>query len=187
MTLAIRFDSAKNAAIAAMSQMSSSLKPWLATAAKSASEISCACRAHLHREVEHGALARRDIGLAVVDGDLVGDLRILRPDAQDRAMRDHAIVALVGAGGRHHDHLALGLGQAAVLFHQRVVIGKERAEFVGPVGQRQEDVRHEAGLFLHREQAAADIVGQCVDGGYREASGDRLRHGETPAQLAMRG
>ena len=39
MTLAIRFDSAKNAAIAVMSQMSSSEKPWPATSAKSASEI----------------------------------------------------------------------------------------------------------------------------------------------------
>ena len=168
MTLAIRFDSAKNAAIAAMSQMSSSEKPWLATAAKSASEILLRLGAHLHREVEHGALARRDVGLAVVDGDLVGDQRVLGADAQDRAVRDHAVMALVGAGGRHHDHLALGLGQAAVLFHQRVVIGKEGAEFVGPIGQRQEDVRNEAGFLLHREDAGADIVRQLVDGGRLE-------------------
>ena len=141
MTLAIRFDSAKKAAIAAMSQMSSSVKPWPATAAKSASDISLRLAAHLHGEVEHGALPRRDVRLAVVDGDLVGDLRVLGPDAQDRAMRDHAIMALVGARGRHHDHLAFGLGQAAVLLHQRVVIGKEGAKLVGTVGQRQEDVR----------------------------------------------
>jgi hypothetical protein len=41
-TLAIRFDSAKNAEIAAISQMSSSSKPWPAIAAKSSSEILCA-------------------------------------------------------------------------------------------------------------------------------------------------
>jgi hypothetical protein len=38
--------------------------------------------AHLHREVEHGSVARRDIRLAVVDGDLVCYLRVLRPNAQ---------------------------------------------------------------------------------------------------------
>ena len=32
-------------------------------------------RADLHREVEHGSLARRDIRLAIVDGDLVRYLR----------------------------------------------------------------------------------------------------------------
>ena len=58
-----------------MSQMSSSLKPWPATAAKSASEIVFASARHLHGEIEHRALARRDVGLAVVDGDLVGDQR----------------------------------------------------------------------------------------------------------------
>jgi hypothetical protein len=183
-TLAIRFDNAKNAEIAAISQMSSSLKPWPATSAKSASETRCA--SHVHCEVEHGALAPRDIRLAVVDGGLVGDLRILCPDSQDRAVRDDAIMALVGAGGRDHDHLALGLGQTAVPFHQGVVIGKERAEFVGPISQRQEDVRNEAGFFLHREQAGADIFRQRRNGGRREASGDGLRHGEIRGRF-MRG
>ena len=96
-------------------------------------------------------------------------------------MRDHAILALIGARGRDHDHLALGLGQAAVLVHQRVVIGEERAEFVGPVSQRQEHVRDEAGFLLHREQAGADIFRQLVDGGRGKAVGGRLRHGAVPA------
>ena len=52
--------------------------------------------ADLHGKIEHRALPRRDIGLAVVDGDLVGDLWVLGPDAQDRAMGDHAVMALVG-------------------------------------------------------------------------------------------
>ena len=89
-------------------------------------------------------------------------------------MRDHAIVALVGARGRHHDHLALGLGQAAVLFHQRVVIGKERAKLVGTVGQRQEDVRNEAGFLLHRENPGPDVVRQLVDRGRRKSLGGGL-------------
>ena len=79
-----------------MSQMSSSLKPWLGELGKIRLRHLLASLAHLHGEVEHGPLPRRDVGLAVVDGDLVGDQRILGPDAQDRAMRDHAVLALVG-------------------------------------------------------------------------------------------
>ena len=45
MKFAIRFDSAKNAAIAAMSQMSSSVKPCARSAAKSASSIVAAIAA----------------------------------------------------------------------------------------------------------------------------------------------
>ena len=52
--------------------------------------------ADLHREVEHGLLPRRDVGLAVVDRDLVGDQRLLLVDAQDRAVRDDAVEAAVG-------------------------------------------------------------------------------------------
>jgi hypothetical protein len=43
-TLAIRFDRAKNAAIAAISQMSSSLKPCREISAKSGPDISYAAR-----------------------------------------------------------------------------------------------------------------------------------------------
>ena len=38
-------------------------------------------QAHLHRKVEHGALARRDIGLAVVDSHLVGHQGLLLVNA----------------------------------------------------------------------------------------------------------
>jgi hypothetical protein len=85
-------------------------------------------------------------------------------------------VALIGTTGRNHDHLALGLGQAAVLVHQRVVIGKEGPEFIGSIRQRQEHVRNEAGFFLHREQTRADIVRQFVDGGRWEAFCNGLCH-----------
>ena len=120
----------------------------------------------LHREIEHRALLRRDVGFAVVDRDLVGDQRILRADAQDRAVRDHAVLALVGAGGGDHDHFALGLGQAALLFHQRVVIGEERAEFVRAVREGEEHVGHEARLLLHRDDALADVLRQVFELGY---------------------
>ena len=137
--------------------------------------------AHLHREIEHGALSRRDVGFAVIDGDLVCNQRVLRPDAQDGAMRDHAILALVGARRRHHDHLALGLGEPAVLLHQRIMIGEEGAEFVGPIRQRQEHVRNEAGFLLHREEAGPDILRQAVDRRGGEALCDGLGHGQVPA------
>ena len=107
--LAIRFDSAKKAAIAPMSQMSSSEKPCARNAAKSSSAIADAVGRHLEREGEHRLLPRRDVGLAVIDGDLVGDQRILRVDAQDRAVRDDAVEAVVGAGRRDDDHFPLGL------------------------------------------------------------------------------
>ena len=59
--------------------------------------------------------------------------------------------------------LALGLGEAAALFHKRIMMGKEGAELVRPVGQRQDYVRDEAGLLLHRAQAGADVFRQFVD------------------------
>src|SRR6266404_6178105 len=119
-TLAIRFDSAKKADIAAISQISSSLKPWLATAAKSASETRCATRATF---IAKSSMARC-----------------------------------------------------------RAVISAESAEFVRPVRQRQKHVGNEAGFFLHREQACADILRQRVDGGDGKALCDRLGHGGIPAE-----
>ena len=119
----------------------------------------------LEREREHRLLPRRDVGLAIVDRDLVGDARVLRVDAQDRAVRDDAVEAVVRAGRRDDDHLALGLREAAFLQHQRVVVGEERAELVGPVRERQEDVRHEPGLLLHLEDARADVLGQSSSAG----------------------
>ena len=120
----------------------------------------------LHRKIEHGALLRRDIGLAVVDRHLVCDLRILGADAQDRAVRDHAILALVGARGGDHDHFALGLGQAALFFHQRVVVGEKRAEFVRTVRKRKKHIGHEAGFLLHGDNALADVLRQLFELGY---------------------
>jgi hypothetical protein len=40
---------------------------------------------------------RRKISLAIIDGDLIGDQRILGADAQDRPVGDDAIGAVVDA------------------------------------------------------------------------------------------
>ena len=146
-----------------MSQMSSSSKPWARSAAKSLVVDLAAALRDLEREREHRLLPRRDVGLAVVDADLVGDERLLRVDAQDGAVRDEAVETIVGAGDGDDDHLALGLGEAGFAQHQRVVVGEERAELVGTVGERQEDVGDEPGLFLHLEHPRADVVGQVLE------------------------
>ena len=69
-------------------------------------------------------------------------------------------VAIVDARGGDHDHLALGLAQAAGLLHQRVMIGEEGAELVRPSRQRKKDVRDEARLFLHRFDPLANVLRQ---------------------------
>jgi hypothetical protein len=51
---------------------------------------------HLQREVEHRSLPWCDLSLAVVDRDLISEEGILGPDAQKRAVRNHAVVTLVG-------------------------------------------------------------------------------------------
>jgi hypothetical protein len=129
----------------------------------------------LHRKVEHRPLARLQVGLPRVSRDLIGNERVLRPDAQDRAVRDDAILALVDAGGRDHDHLPLGLRQAARLLHERVMVGEEGAELVGPARQRKEDVRHEAGLLLHRGDARGDVGRKLFERRRPEPADKRLQ------------
>ena len=86
---------------------------------------------------------------------------MLAVDPQQRAVRDDAIQAIVRARRRDHDHLAVGLREpAAFLLHQRIVVREERAKFVRTMRERDEHVRDEAGLFLHGENARADVVGK---------------------------
>src|SRR5215212_11226370 len=61
------------------------------------------------------------------------------------------------------------------------MIGKERAKLVGPVSQRQEHVRNEAGFFLHREDPGADVLRHLVDGGRLKSLGGGLGHERVPA------
>ena len=63
----------------------------------------------LDGEIEHRLLPRLKVGLAMIDRDLIGDQRVLGADAEDRAVSDDAILAIVDPRGRDHDHLALGL------------------------------------------------------------------------------
>ena len=98
----------------------------------------------------------------MVDRDLVGDQRVLLVDAQQRAVRDDAVEALVGAAGGDDDHLLLALAEARVAQQQRVVVGEEGAELGRPVREGEEDVGHEAGLLLHLEDLRADVVGQVL-------------------------
>ena len=75
-------------------------------------------------------------------------------------MGDDAILAAVDARSRDHDHLALGLAQAAGLLHQRVMIGEEGAKLVRPARERQKDIGNEARLLLHRRDPLANVRGQ---------------------------
>ena len=165
----------------AMSQASSSLKPCARSASKSASPTRRRVVADLHREGEHRLLPLADVGLAVVHRHLVGDQRLLLVDAQQRAVGDDAVEALVGAAGGDDDHLLLALGEARVAQQQRVVVGEEGAELGRPMREGEEHVRHEAGLLLHRQDLRADVVGQV---GQRRhgiaAHGWRLAHASAP-------
>ena len=162
-TAAIRFDSAKNAAMPPMSQASSSRKAVRAQRGEIVVFDLGAVQRHLEREREHRLLPGRDIGFAIIHGDLVGDVRVLRVDAQDGAVGDHAVRAVVGPGRRHHDHFALGLGEAAFLVHQRVVEREERAELGRPPREHEKDVGHEAGLLLHLEDPRADVLRHLLE------------------------
>ena len=90
-------------------------------------------------------------------------------------MRHHAVQAAVIGADRHHDHLLLGLGQAVGLaVHQRIVIGEEGAEFRRPMGQHEEHVGNETGLFLHGENPFEQVGRQRVEAGGQCETADRL-------------
>ena len=168
--LAMRLDSAKNAAMAR--DVPDVLVGEAVRAQRLEVGVADLVRAlrDLHGEVEHRALARRDVGLAVVDRDLVGDQRILRADAQDRAVRDDAVLAWLTPEVATTIISRSALVSPPVLLHQRVVVGEEGAELVGAVRERQEHVRHEARLLLHRQDAARMSWGRSSSSG----TGNRL-------------
>jgi hypothetical protein len=55
---------------------------------------------HLDREVEHRALARREIGVAVVCGHLIGDLGLLAQDTERRSVSYRSVGARSGTRKR---------------------------------------------------------------------------------------
>jgi hypothetical protein len=96
------------------------------------------------------ALARADVGLAVIDRHLVGNQRLFLIDAQDGAMSHHAIQALIGSAGGGDDHFALALAETAVLLeHQRIVVGKEGAPLGRPASKGQKNIGNKARLLLY--------------------------------------
>ena len=95
--------------MAPTSQMSSSLRPccW-SWAAVGVFDV-LGPQGNFDGKVQHCPLARRDIGLAIVHRDLVGDQRVLGMDTQNRPVGDHTVLTVVGGAGGHHNHLPFGL------------------------------------------------------------------------------
>jgi hypothetical protein len=60
------------------------------------------------------------------------------------------------------------------------MVGEEGAEFVGAARQRQKDVGHEAGLFLHRRDALRDVPGKVLEPRRLETADQGVAHGATP-------
>jgi hypothetical protein len=89
-------------------------------------------------------------------------------------MRYDAILALVCTAACDHDHLALCLAQVARLVHQRVMVGEEGAELLGPISENQENIGNETGFLLDSEQPFADIRRHVRQGGNREAANGGL-------------
>jgi hypothetical protein len=99
----------------------------------------------------------------VIDRHLVCHVRILGIDAQNGAVGDHAILAVVHTAGGNYDHLALRFGQPGIAQHERVVISEEGAKLVGAMRQREEHVRNEAGFVLNREHLVADVLREIFE------------------------
>ena len=179
---AIRLESANSAVMAPTSQISSSSSP----AARAASRCSADSRAgSVARTRARSTMARSRGGQRRGPGvgrHPVRDLRVLRADPQDRPVCHHAVDAVVGAGGRDDDELPLGLRQAALALHERVVVVEERPQLRGATGEGAEHVRHEPGLLGDRLDALAQVVGQVcgldvAETAHRVIVRTVLRHG----------
>ena len=119
---------------------------------------------HLHRKVEHGALAWADVRLAVIDGHLVCHQGLFLIDTQDGAMCHHAIQAVVGGTGGGDDHFTLALGQATVFTqHQGIVVSEKCPPFSRATRQGQKHIGHKTGFFLNFQDFGADVFRQVFD------------------------
>ncbi len=138
----------KKPATAAISQMSRSVNP----AARRLRAIRFLDPPRLDRqlpgEIEHRPRALVEIGGAIIRHDRVGELRIVRIFAHGRAMRDQAIMTMIGAGNGDRDQFALELRQARRRQHQIVGHGDEGLELGEIEGIGLQHIRHEAELFL---------------------------------------
>src|SRR5215207_10724289 len=143
----------------------------------------------LHGKIKHGSLSRRDVRLPVITRDLIGDQGVFGANTQDRTVGNDAVLALVHRRGCDHNHLALSFAEPALFVHQGVVVGHERAELVGPVGEHQEDIGDEAGLLLHFENARADVLWHRIKRWHGVAADrglGRLSHGAPSRETQAR-
>ena len=135
----------------------------------------------LHGKVEHGFLARGDVGRAVIDGQLVGNQGVFFVNPQDRPVGDHAVQTLIDAAGGGDDHFALAFGQIAFFFgHEGIVVGKKCPPFRRAAGQAEENIGNETGFFLYFQNTRADVFRQIFQGRKRVAGGaerSRCGHG----------
>ena len=178
---AIRFENPKNAAIAAMSQMSFSLKPAARSAAISPS--SAANPGSLTRDAKQ---SRREVRRAPVDRDLIREVRIFSEDAQSRAVRRHAILTRVLGRHGYDDRLTFGAGKAALALHEHVVVLHERAKVLRTFGVRPEHVRHESDSLEILRVDGGDIGGKLGFGRFTETR-DALRVVLHPYVVRTRG
>jgi len=103
-------------------------------------------------EVEQRALARRQLGHAIVHHQHLAELGILGEAAHRLAVRNQAVVAAVGGGDDDSHHLALQLGEPGLAKHQVVVERDEGAQLLRPQRIALQHVRHQAELL------AAEVV-----------------------------
>jgi len=135
----------------------------------------------LHRHVEHRQPLLADVRLPVVRHELVSELRVPRVDAQQRAVGDVAVVAVVAPGDGDDNHLHLLAVQCGVV-DQRVVVLEERPEVAGFGRERREHVRGEPGLVVLLADSVLKILGQVdelghLEAGHRVIVERRLGHG----------
>jgi hypothetical protein len=115
------------------------------------------------REVDDGARTGRQLGLPGVGRHPVGDLGVLHPHPQDRAVRHDAVDAPIGAGRGNDDQLSFRFAEPLRLLHERVVVVQERAQLRRPPSQGAEHVRHESRILRDHANAGAQILGHVVE------------------------
>ena len=115
---------------------------------------------YLEGKLQHRHLSQRNIRLSIIDGHLIGNRRLFRTYSENRPVRDDTILATIVAGSSNDNHFSLSRRQAAIPQHQGIMIGHKCTQFVGTMGQNQENIRDKTDLFLHRKDHFSQIFGQ---------------------------
>jgi hypothetical protein len=127
-------------------------------------------------EIQHGAVACGQVRHAIIHHQHLAQLRIARQFPHRLTMGDEAIVAVVGGGDDHGDHLALQFVEPAVTQHQFVVELDEGTELFWARAVGSQDVGHQPQLVL----AFGEICLQVVIQGFR------VRHGKGHGVIWLR-